>query len=539
MFRKVQIAVLAVLLVVPLRFATAQAPTVRPLAEIGPWPVVSQLIEFQGRVWFANSVKGVNHNSADLYSLSLADRDVRFERPLFSQDAGDAVVLEGRLYWPLEDSRNSVGWAEVTLTDGKAWRRRAIPGARAFHNHAMVAWRGGLVAATSAWRAGLQGSSDGGMSWRRLYDHPTPERRVSRVVRLAAAETFFLGHLIDVGQHRLLRSNGEETALLNDWPEDLPVTALAGKANAVYIAANAADGIVLWRSDGSTLRQLEVSLPDGRVQDLQAAAGRLWMLTTAAGGGGSVWSSADGLGWREDLRLDGGTPWDLHVGTAGLYVGGTAESGLGALWVQGESLADDPGDDLSALSIASAPAGDLDWAAEATSLDNLLAAPASYAARSTLRDEIYRLAMAGPPEGFFAARLAVGEGPAGDIPLIGGQVRVRNRGFADWLLLWGMGLNGQSGVPAGLLLKPWASAANPAEKYFEPAPSALWAVVMAGQADRATIATLIERLGFADDPDWLRNQVAGTLATLTGQPKHPNQDRWLDWWALAEPGWPD
>ncbi|CAN0397594.1 unnamed protein product, partial [Ectocarpus sp. 13 AM-2016] len=380
------------------------------------------------------------------------------------------------LYWPLEDSRNSVGWAEVTLTDGKAWRRRAIPGAQAFHNHAMVAWRGGLVAATSAWRAGLQGSSDGGTSWRRLYDHPTSERRVSRVVRLAAAEAFFLGHLIDVGQHRLLRSNGEETTLLDGWPEDLPVTALAGKANAIYIAANATDGIVLWRSDGSTLRQLEASLPDGRVQDLQAAAGRLWMLTTAAGGGGSVWSSADGLGWREDLRLDGGTPWDLHVGAAGLYVGGTADSGLGALWVQDESFADDQGGGQLAPVVETESVGGLDWVSEAARLDGLLATPESYAARSTLRDEIYRLAMAGPPEGFFADRLAVGEGPAGEIPLIGGQVRVTNRGFADWLLLWGMGLNGQSGVPTALLLQPWASAANPAEKYFEPAPSALWVV---------------------------------------------------------------
>lgn len=38
-------------------------------AQVGPWPVISQVIGYRGRVWFANSVKGRNHNSADLWSL--------------------------------------------------------------------------------------------------------------------------------------------------------------------------------------------------------------------------------------------------------------------------------------------------------------------------------------------------------------------------------------------------------------------------------------------------------------------------------------
>ena len=37
--------------------------------EIGPWPVVSRLIGYGDRIWFANSVKGANHNSADLHSI--------------------------------------------------------------------------------------------------------------------------------------------------------------------------------------------------------------------------------------------------------------------------------------------------------------------------------------------------------------------------------------------------------------------------------------------------------------------------------------
>jgi len=43
------------------------APLV-PLLRVGPWRGISALIAYRGRLWFANSEKFVNHNSADLYS---------------------------------------------------------------------------------------------------------------------------------------------------------------------------------------------------------------------------------------------------------------------------------------------------------------------------------------------------------------------------------------------------------------------------------------------------------------------------------------
>jgi len=537
MLNGLQLAALASLLTILARPAAAEIPTIRPFAEIGPWPVVSQLIGFQGRVWFVNSTKGVNHNSADVYSISRADLSIRFERALFSQDAGDPVVSDGKLYWPLEDSRNSVGWAEVTLTDGRDWRRIAIPTAQAFHAHAMAAWHGELIAATSAWRAGLQASSDKSISWRRLYDHPTPNSRVSRLVKLAAADDFFLGHLIDVGRHRVLRGDGKGVSVLDGWPEGLDVAALAGKGTAVYLAADLPEGIGLWRSDGTALEKLEVRLPEGWVQDFRATARRLWLLT-AQDGSGAVWSSADeGRTWREELRLRGGTPWDLHVEGTAIYVGGKADSGRGALWAQRADTGAVLDTEQAGALLEARPSVDLDWGLAAARLDSLLAQPESYVTRSTLRDEIYRLAMAGPPANFFAERLLRSGNPAGELSLIGGRVRVANRDFADWLLLWGMGLSGQPGVPVSFLLKPWSSPSNPAEKYFEPAPAALWAVVMGEQADPVTISALIERLGFEDDPDWLRNQVAGTLASLTGRRKILDQVSWLQWWGAAESGW--
>ena len=49
----------------------AAAPAAEPLAMLaqpGPWSAISNMIGFRGRLWFANSVLFVNHNSADLYS---------------------------------------------------------------------------------------------------------------------------------------------------------------------------------------------------------------------------------------------------------------------------------------------------------------------------------------------------------------------------------------------------------------------------------------------------------------------------------------
>ncbi|MDX1575884.1 MAG: hypothetical protein R3285_06805, partial [Kiloniellales bacterium] len=65
------------------------------LTEVGPWPVISRLLGYDGRLWFANSVKGRNHNSADVYSFDPERGVLRYERHLFSQDAGRPLVADG------------------------------------------------------------------------------------------------------------------------------------------------------------------------------------------------------------------------------------------------------------------------------------------------------------------------------------------------------------------------------------------------------------------------------------------------------------
>ena len=85
------------------------------MARLGPWPVASKPVAYGGRLWFANSVKGRNHNSADLYSYDPVKGGLRYERHLFSQDAGDPLVFRGLLYWPFEDARfSALTWTAET-----------------------------------------------------------------------------------------------------------------------------------------------------------------------------------------------------------------------------------------------------------------------------------------------------------------------------------------------------------------------------------------------------------------------------------------
>ncbi len=73
------------------------AEQLKILTHVGPWPVVDRLIGYRGKLWFSNSVKGRNHNSADVWSYDPASGNLRYERYLHSQDAGGPIVHRGLL----------------------------------------------------------------------------------------------------------------------------------------------------------------------------------------------------------------------------------------------------------------------------------------------------------------------------------------------------------------------------------------------------------------------------------------------------------
>lgn len=513
-------------------------PTLPVLAKIGPWPVVSKLIAYQGRIWLANSVKGRNHNSADLYSYDPATGTLRYEHHLFSQDAGDPLVADGLLYWPYEDGRFSLGLGHYDVTDGRTWESGTIYGARSFHTHAMAALDGRLIAATSAWRGKLQSSGDGGRHWRLDYDHPTPEGRVTRFVDLVSVNGMIFGNLVSRDGQGLRRLDTGEAQAPPGWPENRALVAVTSSATTLYGLVREADGTALWRSDGISSVQLYGPDDNWPAQDIAAATDGLWVMT-AEGDGSVIWHSTDGQAWRAVWRLDGGQPQEILVHKGQVYAAGRGGTdGRGILWGPAPTAASTPNVLQTPPPLKTPPRpNSRDWEAAGAELDRLLGEPETFANHGRkLRGMLFALVRESPPPGFFADRLDALM-PGDPVSLIGGAVRVEARTLGRWLLLWAMAAAGQGPVPPNLIAAPWTAPENPSEKYFETAPIAIWTAGSLGQDDRATIDALIERLDRPGDPDWLAGDVIGALTAITDQRFGYDVAAWRDWWAGVAATW--
>ncbi len=528
---RVPIAAAALLAAIIFGNTLADAQDELPIvARIGPWPVLSSPIGFAGRIWFVNSVKGRNHNSADLYSYDPATGATRYERHLFSQDGGRPMVASGRLFLPFEDSRFSLGWGHFLVTDGGRWELGTIPNGQIFHTHVMAGIGDRLVATTSAWRAGLQVSDDGGVTWTQVYDHPTPERRVSRIVDLAVIGDLVFGSLIQGDLRRLLRFDGSDVAEVPGWPVDRAIRGLASYDGAAYAIVRERDGPAIWRTDGYVSSRVAGPDQNWRLRDITADGRGLW----AVGGGpdgGAVWHSADGSDWKIVSRLDGGEPMELTIHAGDVYVAGMgADSGL--LWGPPAPASTD----VTAPPVwPSLPAPALEPDA-VVSLDRLLKDPDAYTGRALLRDSIFALSGTIGAGDVFAERL-LAQAPDRPVGLIGGRVRISSTTLRRWLLLWGMTLAGEGRVPPELIAEPWAAAQNSSEKYFNSPPAAMRTAAAIGQNDMATIDALVERLGREDDPLWLRGDAVGALTELTGQRLAYDFDAWREWWAAEKANW--
>jgi hypothetical protein len=539
--RSLAVCLAALVLALALLGRAAGAQTLDPLpvlAEVGPWPVLSHLIGFDQRLWFANSVKGRNHNSADLYSYDPKTGALSYEKHLFSQDAGRPLALDGRLYWPYEDSRFSLGWGEFEVTDGVRWQVGVIPTARIFHTHALVEAGGRLVAVTSAWRAGFQVSEYGGATWRQVYDHPTPERQVSRIVTVEPLGPRVFGVLLHRDKRRLLMLDGDQVSEVPDWPKDRPVLGLAPFQRWLYGAVQEADGVGIWRSDGVTSARLAPPRSGWQVRDLAAGAGRLWAVSAAADGG-VLWSSPDGVRWTSERNLAGGTPWEIAVYGGQVYVAGAGADGRGRLWGPAPPApVEAPVARRAPLPSLPGPAND---PVDGASLDGALLDPASYENRRILRDLVYDTAMKPGGAAVLAARLGWAL-PEETQSLIGGRVQMPAADLGRWILLWGLakaGANqGLGRMPPALIAEPWTQPDNSSQKYFAASPGAIWAAAAAHQNDRATIAALIGRLDRPGDPQWLRGDAIGALAALTGQKFAYDQAAWQAWWTQTASQWP-
>lgn len=524
----------ALTLFVLLPGATYAYDNLVPLARPSPWAGVSELIGYGGRVWFVNSVKFRDHNSADVYSYDPVGGETRYERHLFSQDAGEPVVAGGLLYWPFEDSRFSTGHGEYMVTNGRDWEWRILPNGAVFHVHAIVEHQGALFAATSAWRAGLQSSQDGGMTWRVVYDHPTPPRSVTRITTLATlGDTLYAG-LTDYRSQgsKLLKWDTGTLRPVIAWPDGTMVTSLTAYGKCIYGVNSTSDGNAVWRTDGKTA--IRITELDGyHVRDFAAGIDALWAVSADAGSG-VLWRSADGLSWTVVQRFQGAEPLDVLVHAGKVYVGTAGPDERGTLWgpgapspVESQTVAPKP--------VAKSRPLTMDQLRRAfDNLDRVLADQSTYnSQRGGLYAALLPLALSGRSEsGVALVQRLRGSFPDIKAKLFGGQLAVSAAQFARWYILWAIGLNGHGKISPALLSEPWTERPNRSEKYLHPGPAAAWTIAQLGQADDETIGALITGLDRADYPLWLKGDLVGALTAVTGERFGYDANSWRSWWNM-------
>jgi formylglycine-generating enzyme required for sulfatase activity len=522
------IACLTILPGVP---AGAQDAPLVVLSRAGIWEGVSQMIGFMGRLWFVNSVKFRNHNSADLYSYDPVSGDTRYERHLFSQDAGDPVVSGGLLYWPFEDARFSSGRGEYAVTNGQLWRWRVLPEGEVFHVHAMAAHGTTLFAATSAWRGGLQRSDDGGASWKIVYDHPTPAGRVSRFTSLALlGDTLYAGLTSHTDQGgKLFRLEKGTLVAVSDWPRGQRSTVLQAHAGWLYAVNDDGAGSAVWRTDGTRVEAV-TGLDGMNVRAFASGAQNLWAVSAGAGNG-TLWRSRDGLQWMLVQRFERAEPLGVAVYAGDVYVGTRGPGERGALW--------GPPAPANAESTTMVPMPRL---SPATGSDPIEQLRQMNDGLSNVRDfNDYRVLL-----NAYLQPMALGRSPllaeqltqllradVSPLPLraFGGALETPLDQINRWFVLWAMGLSGSGSVPPAYLTEDWRAPRNRAEKYFELAPAAAWAAGQTGQREDAIIAALIARLDTDDEPRWLRGDWVGALSALSGERFGYDSQAWREWWS--------
>jgi hypothetical protein len=514
----------------------AGAAELAVLARPGPWPVADRLIAYQGKIWFSTAVKGTNHNSADVWSFDPAGGELRFERYLFSQDAGIPAVHGGLLYWPHEDMRQSLGTGVVSVTNGRDWRNLQLPPDNTMmHTHAVAEWGGRLVAVLAGWDSALVASADAGRSWEVLANDPPRSGRFHRYNGVTAlGGRLFVRHWERTGLSLAEFRDGRMVDV-EGWPESRGISEFTRFRGALYAIVAGRQSSQLWRIGAGAPER--VRLPELDMRALASDGGTLW-LVTRSGNGGRLWSSRDGMEFAPGDGFDGGVPHSAVAMGGGIYVGGAGSGGRAILWGSGKG-SEAPAGEIRPLPDQHPVAGEpFDVQSQGERLRAALADIVNYqrhgrALRALIRDMLAQ----DPPQGFFGAMLDA-DVPDEEVELFGGQFSVPARDIATWQLTAAMGLNRETGVPLAFLERPWRHPPNGPQKWFDPLLIGLHAVKVAGQNDRATVDTLIRRLDRPDDPDWLRSQVTGTLVALTGERFAYDTDGWRTWWRAAKGTWP-
>lgn len=487
-----------------------------PLARAGPWPGISALIGYGDRLWFVNSVKFRDHNSADVYSYDPKTGAVRYERHLFSQDAGEPAVAGGLLYWPFEDARFSTRRGEYMVTNGHDWQWRMLPHPRVLHLHAMFGQDKALYAATGGFNAALHRSEDGGATWDLMYEHRNPADSYSRLISLGA-----LGGELYAGLYadnepgpKLVRLQSEKLVAVPGWPRGESADRLTPFRGRLYAIHSSGREIKLWRTNGRRSEPVR-GFAGAELRALAAGPNALWAVSTRDGGG-ALWRTDDGDSWTAVQRFAGDEPVDVAIYAGRVYVGAIGADGRGVLYGPASPAPAEPAVAMKDLP-RQPPVPDTDLQPALQALDRALENLSEYeAGGGSLIQALEPFIAARSQAAADALARRLGRIPRGGatLRLAGRQVPAADR--ADWQLLWAIARIGRGRIPPALLDKPFEEAPHRGEKYAEPAPAAAWAAGEMRQDDAATLEKLIARLDRRGDPPWLAGDMVGALTAITG-----------------------
>jgi len=523
MFRSLALAACIALLTDPIAAASVSRH------EVGPWPVVSKLIGYRNDIWFANSVKGVNHNSADLWSLPLTGGEPRYERHLFSQDAGDPVVHRGLLYWPLEDGRAEPGIGAFDVTDGERWELGLIPGVQAFHVHAMTAAGEDLYAAPSAWKASITRSRDGGDNWTNVYLHPTADRRVSRITQLVALDDRVVGAMNAPEGRKLIRVDDGSGEPVAGWPTDQRFADLIEHQGDLYGLVKGQSSSTIWRSDGDQSSKIWTA-PDEWDSLALTSDGKAFWLVGQGGGASELWTSSDARDWRYVANLEGGMPSSILAYRDVIAIGGQSDQNRGVLW---HVRLGSPGENVDETPAwppfgKESPTSGFNWSEAADRIDGILSNLGDDERGDQLGKEIMALPRSSVPDTFYNDRLRV-DMPDEPFPMFGDIVLPEAATIGRWYLYWGMGLSRTGQVDPVDILRPRDYAPNGPFKYFSSAEIAMWAAGRIGRPDPGVLDAIIRRIEDRETPLWLKGDAVGALNAITGQRLGYDGQAWRAW----------
>lgn len=531
-------SVMSVLHVLAIAWSSSALATSEPkkVATVSPWPAISQLISYQDRVWFVNSNPYQDTNAADIYSYAPKTGTTRFERSLFSQDAGVPVIHNGLLHWPFEDPRRSAGTGEYAVTNGEDWRWQFMDTGHAMHVHALATCANKLVGVTGSWSGQLLQQNLQTDKWDLRYDYPSGAAAFSRLIAVTEfqSDCYVAGSANRDPQVRLLRVTDGNTTEVQGWPASDRVEGLTVHADSLYAWSDTGSSRQLYSYDGVRVALVKTAT-DHRVRDLHSTGNALFMISSK-NGKGVLWNLNNKS--AEVVTTLPFVPHSLTSHGDKIYVGSYKKNGadLWAIDIPDSLKATKPqrtseNSSPPALNASVASAGDSELEAEFRSLSSLITDPRTNSDKvDQLRAALGRPEFARDP-GFGKVLTRLLEVPLPDTTVT--MFTRRELPWQDvvhWYLLHALSINGNGRVDVSLLQQPWTRQESPSQKYFDTTVAAIVATGWLAQNDHKTLQALISRLDAAADPAWLQSDVTGALSAITDQPFGSNKQRWKEWW---------